>query len=97
MWTMWAHKSLRKPSSFRDIHETKRFVEMCGGRDLLVQVLVKESDTGNYFGWIDKGESVPCMIWPSKIQLNMCFGEGISNAIKNGKGKPVQLEITEIL
>lgn len=61
----------------------------------MVQVIVKEDKNGEYYGWIDKGEKEPEMIWRGKGLFSMCFPYGPEEEVKRGRGEIVRLSIVE--
>ena len=67
------------------------FARMRGGEKPVVAVRLIEDAEGPYHGWLKTGEDTPCMIWPSAIQLEMCFPYGMAAAIGKGGGQPIRL------
>lgn len=64
---------------------------MCGPKkDEIIKLDVIEDDNGSYWGFYDGEIS---MIWPSLIQLEMCFPYGLKTAEDCGKGKHIKLKI----
>jgi len=96
-WTMWAYddKDGTGEQLFLSACEDKEWVRMHGISCPIVQVVVTESKTGKYKGWIDKGKSVPEMIWPTHA-FEACFAYGSKVEVEAGKGKVIQLEIQKI-
>jgi hypothetical protein len=76
--------------------EDKGWVEMFGLDDPVVEVLVRESSKGEYWGWIDTNETVPCMIWKGKHVFSMCFPYGPEIEEKAGRGRIVRLDVREV-
>lgn len=66
-------------------------IEMCGSEP--VPVWVEEDAEGDYYGW-KYADGHISMIWPSMIQLQMCFPYGMQVAIDNKDGVDVRLKIT---
>jgi len=64
---------------------------------------IKEGEKGEYWGWIESGDTNPeetgeiTMIWPSKIQSDMCFSYGPKKSEEAGHGRQVNLVVTEVV
>ena len=89
-WKMWAHfyKNL-----FRHCG-SKRYVEIHHIDEPIVPVVLTESPTGRYWGWLENdGKDTPTMIWPSKMQVEMCFPYGPKAESDRGRGRLIQLDI----
>lgn len=92
VWYMWAHDYVR---NFSHIGK-KHWVEMHMLKDHpIVEVRVELDPEGAYYGWLKTGEDRPTMIWPTKIQFEMCFPYGPEASEKAGNGKTVRLSITQ--
>ena len=66
------------------------------------RVLVTESttpETATQWAWWDEGLQTFKFIWPSKMQVEMCFAYGVKVKEEKGEGKlcPVEIEILEIV
>ena len=70
---------------------SKRYADMHGGNEPTVAVRLTEDPDGEYYGWLKTGEDTPSMIWPSRVQLMMCFTYGMQVAIDKGQGVPIRL------
>jgi hypothetical protein len=46
---------------------------------------------GQYWGWLDIGDTEFCMIWPSYVQFAMCFHDGYEILESKGQGKAYRL------
>lgn len=55
----------------------------------------KSSKEADYWGWFDSEQNrfVSTMIWPSYLQLGMCFTYGMKAEEDRGRGKGYRLEI----
>lgn len=92
MWTMWAGNS---KSYFSHPQPTRAMAKLYERADEVVEVEVREDAEGTYFGWIDApyDSEFPSMVWPSRVQLEMCFAGGTQVEVDRGKGRVVQLSI----
>ena len=88
-WIMWAHD---EKGAFFHLGE-KRWVELHGIDLPIVEVKVDVDKNGTYYGWLRSNRDVPTMIWPSKIQFEMCFPYGPKIEEEKGKGKVLRLSI----
>lgn len=93
-WRMHAHDDNGVLS-----HLGERWWVELHGLDLpIVEVSVTEvshdDPAGTHWGWLDAGETEPCMIWPSRIQYDMCFPYGPRAEEEAGKGRTVRLAVT---
>jgi hypothetical protein len=91
-WELYAHKYKNffmhvGPLNYVKAHMLK---------DEIKKVIVSLDDNGEYYGWLEKGENTPTMIWPSRAQFSMCFPYGYEAEEKRIKGKMVRLKIIEI-
>jgi len=88
--------AFKKNERFHSIFNHPVGTKMCGS-GIVYTVSITENSEGNYWGWEDKdkpGEYV--MIWPSRVQLEMCFPYGMKVAINKNEGRPVQLKIEQM-
>jgi hypothetical protein len=95
-WEMYAYKFKGKNGVFFEHPGEKRWVELFHFNEPIVKVRLTEDENGQYWGWLDKDETEPSMIWPSEVQFRMCFPYGYEAEEKAGKGKAIRLSITEI-
>ena len=87
-WDMWAQDyGNDRWMSFG----SKRYADMHGGSEPTVAVRLTEDLDGAYHGWMETGSDVPCMIWPSSVQLGMCFAYGMQVEVDKGRGVPIRL------
>lgn len=95
-WTLWAHNFGPRPK-FPDglfMHiGSKRYVELHGMKEPIVEVLLTEDPNGPYYGWLETGKETPHFIWPSEGQLDMCFPYGLKAEEEHGKGVPLRFSI----
>ncbi len=87
----YAHKTEK---GYRDIYPSEMQVGMCGDQPI-IPIQVTEDENGEYWGWKQADDNKICMIWPSFVQLQICFPYGIDAAEKHGEGKRVKLHIQE--
>jgi hypothetical protein len=70
-------------------------VELCGvAREAIVQISIraaKEGEETPYWGWWEYRDNKYTMIYPSKLQSDMCFTYGVKAAEEAGQGKQLQL------
>lgn len=88
-WILYAHQY---GDTFKHVG-SKKWVELYPSNNPMVKVKVKIDENGDYYGWIDKGKEVPKMIFPNKMQFDICFPYGVEEAEKAGRGKAVRLKI----
>lgn len=88
-WQMFAHDYGGK---FFHVG-SRRYVELHYLSKPIVAVTVTEDPDGEYRGWIYADKDEPCMIWPSKGQLEICFPYGTQAAQERGSGRVVRLKI----
>lgn len=101
---IWFAHRYNKPGSiahglYTNIFTHPRIVKMCGeGPIFEVEIYeVEKGDIAPYWGWEDsKDSNTPgewSMIWPSLVQLQMCFAYGLEAAEKNGDGRRVNFVV----
>lgn len=94
-YNLFAEK--REDGSFNNVYPREGQVKMCGvPEELIVSVVVTEDVDGIYHGWVDKDGLATCMVWPSLMQLKVCFPYGMEAAIEAGQGVYVKLKIEEL-
>lgn len=59
-----------------------------------VAEVAHDDPAGTHWGWLDSNEDEPCMIWPSRVQYDMCFPYGPAAEEEAGKGRTVRLAVT---
>jgi len=91
-WLMWAY--LYEDGRLAHIG-SRKFVEHHFIKLPIVPVIVEEDEAGTFFGWIDKDEDSPCMIWGTEIQFKMCFAYGPQASIDAGHGRAVKLTVVQ--
>lgn len=64
--------------------------------DPIVQVELTVSENGAYYGWLRKNESIPTMIWPSKVQFEMCFPYGSKAEVESGEGRALRFNVEKV-
>lgn len=97
---MHAHRAHPGAAEFWHIYPSPVSVRMCGSADVIaVEVRIRRDDEPEtpYWGWLKTGQSQPSMIWPSYVQLCLCFQAeaGLKDAVARGDGVPVNLVVTE--
>ena len=65
------------------------YVKACGGDPIPVRMT--ERKDGEYYGWIDRDEDSPVMIWPSRRLFEMCFTYGSKIEVEKGQGRVIRL------
>lgn len=85
----------RLPKGYTFFFPSVMQVMMCGAkRQDVVLVDLVEDPNGTYWGWEDAEKPGRfSMIWPSFVQLQVCFPYGIDIEEKKGKGRRVQLRV----
>ena len=61
----------------------------------IARVEIIEDPAGDYYGWIEDEELQVAYIWPSEIQMEMCFPYGSQVEEAKGVGKKVRLSVKE--
>jgi len=98
----FANKFERGPEAgaFINIYPHPRTVMLCCSRDEpIYQVKIREVRKGEisqYWGWFDNEDEEYSMIWPSKIQMKMCFPYGPEAEESRGAGRQVNLVVEEV-
>ena len=80
---------------------SRRWVELHYLSHPIVQVRVTEHQPtdppSNYWGWLDASDPTAyTMIWPSEVQFDICFTYGPKVEEDRGRGRKVNLTVTEI-
>lgn len=55
-----------------------------------------ENEVQTHWGFVYDGENTYDMVWPSRLQLDMCFAEGVDAAVARGKGRIANLILTPV-
>jgi hypothetical protein len=100
----YAHKRVNKDTgkvSYFHASPNKWWVELHMAPDPIVTLRFRERTETDppspYWGWVDaRHPDVYSMVWPSRIQLEMCFPSGTEPAEKQGDGHKVNLVVEEI-
>lgn len=95
---MKIHMEEGEAEVWNNIFPNIKQVEMCGDRPFYkVKVReIKRSEVSPYWGWKDFARREYCMIYPRKEAVEMCFPYGTEAEEKMGRGKLVNLVVTEI-
>lgn len=94
-WEMWGHELKTHDGKGFEYHHCspdRRWVEMHRLSEPVVPVVVSESPSGNFLGWIETGTDVPTMIWHERI-FDICFPYGSKAEVEAGHGRVVRLEL----
>jgi len=93
-WRMHAHDDNGTLFHIGD----RRYVELHYLDLPIVAVAVTEvahdDPAGTHWGWLDASDPTPSMIWPSRIQYDMCFPYGPRAEEDAGRGRTVRLAVT---
>lgn len=95
-WDMFAHR-MDDGERLHHVQPTSQMVALYG-RGEVVAVDVREIPSGSdatHYGWLEVGAKTPSMIWPSMVQLEMCFPYGMKAEVDRGRGRCVMLAIEE--
>lgn len=77
---------------FKNFQLSALGVRMCGiSAEDVVRVQLIPDDAGAYWCWHDYERDEYSMVWPSFVQLDMCFPYGIGAAEKQGRGTRVRV------
>lgn len=99
----YAHKRLREQDGrvyFFHASPSRRWVKLHGVDDPIVPVRIRERTEADppsgYWGWLPADDpSAYCFVWPSEVQLNMCFPYGPEAEEARGRGRKVNLIVEE--
>ena len=96
------HEGSKVGVSYRYASPSRWWVGLHGSTDPIVRVRVRErlptDPSSNYWGWLDATDpSYYHFVWPSEVQLDMCFPYGPKAEEKKGRGRKVNLIVEEIL
>lgn len=89
---------------YSDIFRTTSQCRLCVGPDekhLIWEIELREVREGDneqqtHWGFVYGDDDDYSLIWPTRMQLNMCFPEGVDAAVKRGKGRIANLILTPI-
>lgn len=97
----YAHRYPR--GSFHHASPSRWWVELHGLHEPIVPVRVRLFREGadaeplpgaaDYYGWLKSGDDKFTFIWPSRIQLNICFAYGPEAEEQRGRGRVVHLVV----
>lgn len=89
---MFAHRN--DGGGFDHIYSSALAVGMCGVPDgEIVPVRIVPDSEGTYWCWHDFEHDEYCMVWPTFMQLDICFAYGIEAAEKRGGGIRTQVRV----
>lgn len=101
----FAHKMPARPGRgepyYLNASPSRGWVELFGFPEPIVKVSVRErlptDPPSNYWGWLstDFPEHYQ-LVWPSEIQLDICFFSGPKVAEERGRGRKVNLMVEEL-
>jgi len=93
---MFCHKTKdHKGNDYYAHFGSLNYIKMHYINEPIVEVILIEDKNGEYYGWIDTGKDIPCMVWKSEVVFSVCFPYGYKVNEKEGKGKHVRLSIKE--
>jgi hypothetical protein len=89
----------KKSKTYSHFYKSRQIIEVvCGYAPEDVHEVelrkAKDDEETPYWGWEDTENGKWSMIWPTKVQFEMCFAYGLAAAIKSGRGRPVRLIVT---
>lgn len=85
-----------KNGVFWHVNPSAFWVGLCAGKNAsIVEVEVREDPEGRYHGWMGAGVAVPCFIWPTEVQRDICF-DSVVDTERMGRGRRVRLTCTKI-
>lgn len=92
-WTL--HAGVRAnddgTESFVDIDAHPQFAREYGHQP--VAVTATEDPDGDYYGWIQRGEDTPVMVYDHPGLFSMCFPYGPKAEVEAGTGEIVRLRL----
>ena len=91
------HYAILRKGTYWYPYTSKKITEMYLSRgEVAVEVSLKESDAGSYWGWIDPKGDHYSMVYPDKKLFNMCFPYGPEIEVSKSRGRIVRLNITPV-
>lgn len=96
---LFCGKDDSKPRPYTHFYPQKTLVKFCGAEEV-VEVIVRELKEGEesfYWAWWDNETEKFSMIYPSKVQSDVCFTYGAEAAGESGEGKQMNVFIEEII
>lgn len=104
--TYYAHRSTRGTGSevkvvYLHASPNRRWLDFFYSSDPIVRVSVRErikSDPpSKYWGWLrSKHPGAYTNVWPSEVQLEMCWPNGTAWPTQQGEGRKVNLIVEEL-
>jgi len=89
----------RRDGELEHFYPSRGQVEMCGGSggQDIVEVELTEDPEGPLWAWEDAEKPGRfSLVWPSRVQLAICFPYGLDVAAELGRGRVVRLTATLI-
>jgi hypothetical protein len=74
---------------YNDFYQSQGQVRMCGSGKIVTVIAreLKEGEVSPYWAWWDEADQDFCMIFPSEVQVKMCFPYGHKVEEDLGRGK----------
>ena len=82
-WRLFAHEIRGTYFHFG----SRFFVEIHQMSHPIVEVDLIVDPEGRYWGWLRTGTDTPTMIWPTRMQFDMCFPYGAQAEEARGHGQ----------
>lgn len=84
------------------VFPSQQAVRVCDGKEPkpIHKVKVRVDENGDYYAFLRASsprtlpENELSLIFRSRLQVDVCFAEGVDNAVARGKGKLVRVTIT---
>ena len=99
--TLFCAPQRGRPGIYSSFYPSPFCVRMCGDEDVFEAVVSEGShdDPAGYWGWWDIGDEKWSMVWPSRVQSDMCFPYGPRAEEQAGRGwqLPARVEIVRQL
>ncbi len=73
---------------YNDFYPSELQVKMCGDGKIVKIIIreLKEGEVSPYWAWWDNEDQSFCMIFPSQVQVRMCFPYGYKIEEELGRG-----------
>lgn len=81
---------------FEHFYPSVAAVRMCDSKNPVHAVRVRQDDNGSHWGWWGAERQQFSMIWPSRLQVEVCFTYGSEAAMRIGDGLVCRLSIEDL-
>ena len=96
-WRMFCHDCKdHKGGQYFAHFGAKRWVELHGLRDPIVEVELTENPDGQYYGWLRTNSTEPTMIQPHRSLFEICFPYGSKAGVDAGQGTVLRFDVKKV-